>query len=210
MAAVERAYQELPPRWAADSEDRIFALLFDVFRHQLHYAAEFPAIKPTVAQVAAQPDALTFGMPDHDPDHPVFATDEILDADEEVPELEALTRWAMVLRNPYPRDGSRTTLHHAADIGPDDFVVTFHPRDREVLVARVCARPPSSRHRPSPHGCKSAARPARAPAFRSRAGDGSGWPGPLAHVGARRHGGHVGEVNRQVDGCSARGPAWGL
>ncbi|GAA4786727.1 hypothetical protein GCM10023200_21040 [Actinomycetospora chlora] len=134
VAAVERAYQELPARWATGTEDRVFALLFDVFRHKLHHATELPAIKPTVAEFVAQPDALTFVMPEHDPDHHVFAIDEILDADEEVPELEALTRWAMVLHNLYPWDGSRTTLRHPADIGPDDFVVTFHPRNRDVVA----------------------------------------------------------------------------
>jgi 3-oxoacyl-[acyl-carrier-protein] synthase-3 len=134
VAAVDSAYQELPTRWAADTEDRVFALLFDVFRHKLHHATELPAIKPTVAEFLAQPDALTFVMPDHDPDHHVFAVDEILDADEEVPELEALMRWAMVLHNLYPWDGSTTTLRHPADIGPDDFVVTFHPRDRDVMA----------------------------------------------------------------------------
>ncbi|GAA4936782.1 3-oxoacyl-(acyl-carrier-protein) synthase III [Actinomycetospora succinea] len=134
VAAVERAYQELPARWAADAEDRVFALLFDVFRHKLHHATELPAIKPTVAEFLEQPDALTFVMPDHDPDHHLFPVDEIFDADEEVPELEALMRWSMVLHNLYPWDGSRTTLRHPADIGPDDFVVTFHPRDREVAA----------------------------------------------------------------------------
>ncbi|MEJ2887731.1 3-oxoacyl-[acyl-carrier-protein] synthase III C-terminal domain-containing protein [Actinomycetospora aeridis] len=134
VAAVERAYQELPTRWAADAEDRVFALLFDVFRHKLHHATELPAIKPTVAEFLARPDALTFVMPDHDPDHHLFPVDEIFDADEEVPELEALMRWSMVLHNLYPWDGSRTTLRHPADIGPDDFVVTFHPRDREVAA----------------------------------------------------------------------------
>ena len=134
VAAVERAFHELPSRWVADTEDRIFALLFDVFRHKLHHATELPAIKPTVAEFLAQPDALTFVMPDHDPDHHLFPVDEILDADEEVPELEALTRWAMVLHNLYPWDGSRTTLRHPADIGPDDFVVTFHPRNRDVMA----------------------------------------------------------------------------
>lgn len=134
VAAVERAFHELPARWAADTEDRVFSLLFDVFRHKLHHATELPAIKPTVAEFLAQPEALTFVMPDHDPDHHLFPVDEILDADEEVPELEALMRWAMVLHNLYPWDGSRTTLRRAADIGPDDFVVTFHPRDRDVMA----------------------------------------------------------------------------
>ena len=73
-------------------------------------------------------------MPDHDPDYPVFRTEEILDADEKVPELEALMRWAMVLHNQYPWDRSRTELRRPAEIGDDDFVVAFHPRNRDVMA----------------------------------------------------------------------------
>jgi 3-oxoacyl-[acyl-carrier-protein] synthase-3 len=134
VTAVEQAYHELAPRWSAETEDRVFALLFDVFRNKLHHATELPAIKPTVGEFVAHPDALTFVMPDHDPDHHLFRVDEIFDADEDVPELEALMRWAMVLHNLYPWDGSRTTLRRPADIGPDEFVVTFHPRDRDVMA----------------------------------------------------------------------------
>ena len=46
---VERAYRELPATWDASTEDKIFALLFDLFRNKLHHATELPAIKPTVA-----------------------------------------------------------------------------------------------------------------------------------------------------------------
>ncbi len=143
VAAVERAYRELPATWDDAAEDRIFSLLFDVFRHRRHTATELPAIKPTVAEFLAQPDALTFVMPAHDPDYPVFTLDAIVDAHESVPELEALSRWAMVLHNQYPWDRSRTELKPAAAIGDDDFVVAFHPRSREVtaFVERVrCGR----------------------------------------------------------------------
>ena len=134
VAAVERAYRDLPATWDGDTEDKIFGLLFDLFRNKLHHATELPAIKPTVAEFLAQPDALTFVMPDHDPDYPVFRAEEILDANEEVPELEALMRWAMVLHNQYPWARSRTELRRAADIGDDDFVVAFHPADRDVMA----------------------------------------------------------------------------
>jgi len=134
VAAVERAFRALPATWDADTEDRVFGLLFDVFRTKLHHATELPAIKPTVAEFLAQPGALTFVMPDHDPDYPVFRIEDILDAHERVPELEALMRWAMVLHNQYPWDRSRTELREAAEIGDDDFVVAFHPRNRDVLA----------------------------------------------------------------------------
>ena len=110
VAAVERAFRALPATWDADTEDRIFRLLFDVFRTKLHHATELPAVKPTVAEFLGEPGALTFVMPDYDPDYPVFRIEDILDAHESVPELEALMRWAMVLHNQYPWDRSRTEL----------------------------------------------------------------------------------------------------
>ncbi len=134
VAAVERAYRELPATWNSDAEDRVFSLLFDLFRNKRHHATELPAIKPTVAEFLDRPDALTWVLPDHDPDYRVFTVAEILDADEEVPELEALSRWAMVLHNQYPWDRSRTELRPPAAIGDDDFVVAFHPRNRDVAT----------------------------------------------------------------------------
>jgi len=134
VAAVERAYHDLPASWDAETEDKVFGLLFDLFRNKLHHATELPAIKPTVAEFMAQPEALTFVLPDHDPDFPVFGIEEILDADETVPELEALMRWAMVLHNQYPWERARTELRKPADIGDDDFVVAFHPASRDALA----------------------------------------------------------------------------
>ena len=34
VAAVQRAYETLPPTWDREVEDRIFAVLFDVFGHR--------------------------------------------------------------------------------------------------------------------------------------------------------------------------------
>jgi 3-oxoacyl-[acyl-carrier-protein] synthase III len=134
VAAVERAFRELPATWDADTENRVFDLLFGVFSTKLHHATELPAIKPTVTQFLSQPGALTFVMPDHDPDYPVFTFEQILDVHEDVPELEALMRWAMVLYNQYPWDRARTELRGPGQIGDDDFVVAFHPRNRDVLA----------------------------------------------------------------------------
>jgi len=134
VAAVEQAFRALPATWDADTEDKVFGLLFDVFRTKLHHATELPTIKPTVAEFLNRPDALTFVMPEYDPDYPVFRTEDIIDAHESVPELEALMRWAMVLHNQYPWDRSRTELRGPDRIGDDDFVVAFHPRNRDVMA----------------------------------------------------------------------------
>jgi 3-oxoacyl-[acyl-carrier-protein] synthase III len=151
VAAVESAYAELPAAWDTAAEDRIFALLFDVFRHKRHHATELPPIPLTVAEMLARPEALTLVLPHHDPDYRVFGFDEIVDADEDVPELEALTRWAMVLHNQHPWERAEAALRPVSDIRDDEFVIALHPRDREVaaFIDRVRAtgadaRPPSA------------------------------------------------------------------
>jgi 3-oxoacyl-(acyl-carrier-protein) synthase III len=134
VAAVEQAFRALPPTWDARAEETIFDLLFDLFRTKLYHATELPPIKPTVAEFMAQPGALTFVMPGYDPDYPVFTTEQIMDAHEDVPELEALMRWSMVLHNQYPWDRSGTELRGPGEIGDDDFVVAFYPRTRDVMA----------------------------------------------------------------------------
>jgi 3-oxoacyl-[acyl-carrier-protein] synthase III len=134
VAGVEQAFRMLPATWDAQTEETIFGLLFDLFRTKLYHATELPPIKPTVAEFLVQPDALTFVMPAYDPDFPVFTTEDIFDAHEDVPELEALMRWAMVLHNQYPWDRSLTELRGPGQIGDDDFVVAFHPRTRDVMA----------------------------------------------------------------------------
>src|SRR3954451_10431371 len=132
VAAVESAYPTLPARWDAEVEDRIFGVLFDVFGNRKNHATTLPAVKPTVAEFLADAGNLTFRLPNYDPDYPVYEYDDILDCREDVPELEALHRWAMVLHNQYPWDRAAVELARADQLNDDDYVVAFHPRDREV------------------------------------------------------------------------------
>jgi 3-oxoacyl-[acyl-carrier-protein] synthase-3 len=132
VSAVQSAYPTLPARWDADVEDRIFGILFDVFGHRKHHATTLPAVKPTVAEFLQDSSNLTFRLPAYDPDYPVYDYDDILDCWEDVPELEALHRWAMVLHNQYPWDRAAVELTPADQLSDDDYVVAFHPRDREV------------------------------------------------------------------------------
>jgi 3-oxoacyl-[acyl-carrier-protein] synthase III len=149
VAAVRRAYDALPAGEDAGAEDRIFALLFDVFAHRPHHATELPAIKPTVAEMLARPESLTFCVDGYDPDYPVFGFEAIRDCREDVPALEALHRLAMVLHDQYPWERSRTGLKAVSDLDDDDFVVLFAPRNPDVLdfVRRVKSGAPS-RSRP--------------------------------------------------------------
>ena len=151
---IESAFRTLPTSWDGEIEQKIFEILFAVYTHLRHDAAELPAIKPTVAEFLAGAGNQTFVMSAYEPDWPVYTRDEVLDAAAGVPELEALLRWAMVLHNQYPWAGSTTRLAAGEDIGDDDFVVLFYPRDEEVLefIQRVrdgCDVAPP--HRAAPH-----------------------------------------------------------
>ncbi|SDQ88103.1 3-oxoacyl-[acyl-carrier-protein] synthase III C-terminal domain-containing protein [Quadrisphaera sp. DSM 44207] len=151
IAAVEGLYPSLPPGPGAESEDRIFEVLFDLYRHKRHHATELPAVKPTVAEAVADPGNRTWRLRAYDPDYPVFSHQQIVDCAEDVPELEALHRWAMVLHNQYPWERSQTELVEVASLRDEDHVVLFHPRDRDVLdfLRRVRTGQQAPRTRPA-------------------------------------------------------------
>ncbi|USI91624.1 ketoacyl-ACP synthase III [Rhodococcus pyridinivorans] len=132
LGAVEEAYRALPRAWDSAAEDRIFDRLFAVFGSRRHFAGDLPTVKPTVPQLVSDPENITLRVRHYDPNHPVFGYDEILDCHEDVAELEALSRWSMVLHNQQPWDGSETELVRVADLKDDDYVVVSHPRNREV------------------------------------------------------------------------------
>ncbi|MCD5418896.1 ketoacyl-ACP synthase III [Rhodococcus pyridinivorans] len=132
LGAVEEAYRALPRAWDSAAEDRIFDRLFAVFGSRRHFAGDLPTVKPTVPQLISDPENITLRVRHYDPNYPVFGYDEILDCHEDVAELEALSRWSMVLHNQQPWDGSETELVRVADLKDDDYVVASHPRNREV------------------------------------------------------------------------------
>ncbi len=132
VAAVQRAYGELAPTWDSEVEDRIFTMLFDLFGHRKHHAGDLPAIKPTVAEMLSDPTNLTFRLSGYNPDYPVYDFAEIADCAEDVAELEALMRWAMVLHNQYPWDRAQAELVKVGELRDDDHVVVFYPKDMEV------------------------------------------------------------------------------
>ena len=149
IAAVGACYPTLPAAYDEEAEDRIHAVLFDVYRNKLHHASELSAIKLTVQEVLAAEDlAHTYCLSSYDPDYPVYGYDEILDCSEEHPELEALMRMAMVMHNQYPWDREAMRLKPLRQIDPDEFVVVFHPRNREVREFIRRERTARSRARP--------------------------------------------------------------
>jgi len=132
VAAVERAFGDLPTAGDPESEDRIWEVLFDPFRHRKHHASALEAIRPTVAQALQDPTQLTFELGSYDPDFPVFSYADIVDCQEDVAELEALHRWAMVLHNQYPWDRSAVQLTALGELADDDVVIVFKPKNPEV------------------------------------------------------------------------------
>ena len=139
VAAVQRGYESLPATWDETAEQRIFDLLFEVYRHKRHHASELSPIKHTVQEGFDNPDFLTYCLSSYDPDFPVFTEQEIIDCSEEQPELEALMRMAMVQHNQYPWARDAMDLKHPADMLDDDFAVLLVPRTSAVrdFVDRV-------------------------------------------------------------------------
>lgn len=143
VEAVRAAYERLPHRWSeqAESEERIFALLFDIWGARRHHASDLQPVVPTVGEALADPAGLTFRLRGYDPDFPVFGHQRIVDCAEDVPELEALHRWAMVLHDQHPWPRQDVRLAEVGELADDDHVVVLHPRGVEVLrfLARVKA-----------------------------------------------------------------------
>ncbi|MFD6893435.1 ketoacyl-ACP synthase III [Rhodococcus sp. NPDC060086] len=132
MAAVQAAFHELPAAWNDAAENLIFARLFNVFGSRRHIAGSLPTVKPTVEQLLAHHENMTLRIGNHDPNFPIYTYDEVLDSSEDVAELEALGRWSMVLHNQHPYNRNDLEVVKASELKDDDYVIVFHPRDREV------------------------------------------------------------------------------
>ena len=151
-AAIEAGYRGLGPSWDEGTEDKIFRILLDVFRHKKGAGAELPAIKPTVAELLGNPKSLTYHLLAYNPDFPGYGYNDIIEYAHTVPELEAVMRQAMVLHNQYRWDRARTRLTEVGQLHDDDYVVVFHPRNDDVLdfIRRVKTGRRGRSRRPAP------------------------------------------------------------
>src|SRR2546430_11166817 len=138
-AAIERGYRALKPTWDEGTEDKIFRVLIDVFRHKAGAGAELEPIKPTVGEILANPRNLTYHLVVHNPDFPGYGHDDIIECTHPVPELEALLRQMMVLHNQFRWNRDRMRVIEVGKMADDDFVVVYHPRNDEVrdFIRRV-------------------------------------------------------------------------
>jgi 3-oxoacyl-[acyl-carrier-protein] synthase III len=136
VSAVANVFQTLSARWDDAVEERIFEELFDIFGTRRSHATAPPRItaaaRPTVARLMSDPRHLTLRLGNYDPDFPRYSYDDIIDCQEQVPELEALRRWVMVLHNQYPWDRAKAELVEVEQLRDEDYVVVFEPRDRQV------------------------------------------------------------------------------
>jgi 3-oxoacyl-[acyl-carrier-protein] synthase-3 len=151
-AAIEAGYRKLPTAWDEGAENKAFRILLDVFRNKKGAGAELPAIKPTVAEMLARPDRLTYHLLAYNPDYPGYGYEDIVEFAHPVPELEALMRQAMVLHNQYRWERGKTRLTAVSQLHDDDFVVVFHPRNEDVLqfIRRVKSPPRALPRKPAP------------------------------------------------------------
>jgi 3-oxoacyl-[acyl-carrier-protein] synthase III len=132
-AAIEAGYRNLVPTWDEGTEDKIFRILLDVFRHKKGAGAELSPIKPTVGEILSNPRNLTYHLLAHDPDYPGYGWDDIVEYWHRVPELEALMRQTMVLHNQYRWDRGKMRVIEVGKLHDDDFVVAYRPRNDDVL-----------------------------------------------------------------------------
>jgi 3-oxoacyl-[acyl-carrier-protein] synthase III len=132
-AALESGYRNLVSTWDEGTEDKIFRILLDVFRHKKGAGAELSPIKPTVGEILANPRNLTYHLLAYDPDYPGYGWDDIVEYWHRVPELEALMRQTMVLHNQYRWDRAKMRVIEVGKLHDDDFVVVYRPRGDDVL-----------------------------------------------------------------------------
>ncbi len=138
-AAIERAYWALPPTWDAEAEGHCLRMLLHAVQSKM--GAELAAIKPTVAEVLANPRNLIYHLHEYDPDYPSYSHEEVFDCVHPVAQLEALTRQAMVLHNQSRWDSKQGGRIEVGRLRDNDYVVALHPRNTEVLrfIRRVKA-----------------------------------------------------------------------
>ena len=149
-AAIESGYRNLVPSWDEGTENKIFRVLFDVFRHKKGAGAELSPIKPTVAEMLAKPKSLTYHLLAYDPDYPGYGWDDIVEYFHRVPELEALMRQTMVLHNQYRWDRAKMRVLEVGKLHDDDFVVVYRPRNEDVLQFIRRVKSGTRRRRPLP------------------------------------------------------------
>lgn len=133
VTAIEAGCSSLPAMWDEEQEEKIFEILLNVFRNKPSAGGELRAIKPTVAEMIAEPSNLTYRLVNYDRDSLHYTYEDVIDCIHPVPELEALMRQSMILHNQYPWSPASGGCVEVGALRDDDYVVAYHPRNHEVL-----------------------------------------------------------------------------
>jgi len=149
-AAIEAGYLSLPPLWDEETEDKSFRMLLDVLRNKQGSGGEFRALRPTVAEILADPKNKTYRLLTYDRDYPGYDYDDVIDCIHTIPELEALMRQAMILHNQYRWDPTTSTSTEVGKLQDDDYVVAFHPKNSDVTEFLRRVKRNGAGHRPRP------------------------------------------------------------
>src|SRR5271167_2894927 len=132
VTAIEAGYQDLPPSWDEELEDRAFQILLNVLRNSISTGGELRPIRPTVEEALSNPANRTRHLTSYDPDYLRYNYQDVIDCLHPQPELEALMRQCMILHNQYPWDPGTSSQFEIGKLKDDDYVVAFYPRSQEV------------------------------------------------------------------------------
>jgi len=160
VARIEAGYRALGPTWDEGTEDKVFRILFDVFRHKKGAGRSCPPSSDGAGDPRRPPEP-HLPPPRVRPRLPGLQLRGHRRVLPPSAELEALSRQAMVLHNQYRWDRGQTRLTEVGRLAPDDFVVVFHPRTEEVLqfIRRVKGSRRERLRRPTPVEARKPASP---------------------------------------------------
>ena len=128
VAAVRRAIATLPRAWDAEAEDRIFGVLFDVFRHSCTTPRSCRRSSRPSPRRWPTPSSLTFCLRPTTPTSRSSATTRSSTAREEVPELEALHALVDGAAQPVPVGPVAVRLTAVGELDDDDVRGRVHAR----------------------------------------------------------------------------------
>ena len=139
VTAIEVGYQELPPSWDEELEDRAFQILVNVLRNSISTGGELRPIRPTVEEALSNSGNRTRHLTTFDPDYLRYNYGDVIDCLHPQAELEALMRQCMILHNQYPWDPAASVQVEIGSLKDDDYVIAFYPRSPEVyhFIQRV-------------------------------------------------------------------------
>ncbi len=130
---IEAGYLALPVKWDEEIEEQSFRMLLRSFRAKPTAGSDLRAIKPTVAEMLADPRHRTVCLTKYDPDYLGYSYDDVIDYSHPVPQAGSGDAQVMILHNQYRWDPIGSCCIEVGKLQDDDYVVALYPRNNEVL-----------------------------------------------------------------------------